>query len=49
MVEKNARLQLENSDWKSESGGYSGHNNLNVSVAEEAKEDDQYAMSSLQG
>jgi hypothetical protein len=36
MVENNARLQLES---KSESGG--GYNNLNVSVAEEATEDEK--------
>jgi hypothetical protein len=44
MAEKNARLQLENS--KSESGGYGG---LNVSVAEEAKEDDHHVTSPVQG
>lgn len=35
MARKNTRLQLESSNWTSESGGY---NNLNVSVAEEMKE-----------
>lgn len=46
MAEKNARLQLENSDWKSESGGYN-----NVSVAEEVKEDEsnEYVRSLGQG
>jgi hypothetical protein len=39
MVEKSARLQMESS--KSESGSYGGYHNQNVSVAEEAKEDDQ--------
>ncbi|XP_028402439.1 uncharacterized protein LOC114525371 isoform X2 [Dendronephthya gigantea] len=37
MVRQNARLQLESSNWTSESGGY---NNFNVSVAEEMKEND---------
>ena len=47
MAEKNARLHLESS--KSESGGYGGYDNQNVSVAEEAKEDEQYDASPVQG
>ena len=47
MVEKNARLQLESS--KSESGGYGGYNNLNLSVAEEAKEADHGVTSPVRG
>ncbi|CAB4021159.1 adhesion G- coupled receptor D1-like [Paramuricea clavata] len=47
MVEKNTRLQAERS--KSESAGHGGYNNLNVSVDEEAKEDDVHVMSTVQG
>ncbi|CAB4008983.1 adhesion G- coupled receptor D1-like, partial [Paramuricea clavata] len=48
MVEKSARLQLESNGWKSESAGHGGNNNLNVSVAEEARENENM-MSPLQG
>ena len=42
MAEKSARLQLEStSDWKSESGGYGANRNLDVSVAEEAREEEK--------
>ncbi|CAB4000493.1 Hypothetical predicted protein [Paramuricea clavata] len=47
MVEKNTRQQVERS--KFESAGYSGHNNLNVSIAEKAKEDDLHVTSPVQG
>jgi hypothetical protein len=47
MVEKSARLQLDSS--KSESGGYGGYHNQNLSVAEEAKEDDQEVTSFVEG
>jgi hypothetical protein len=47
MIEKNTRLQEERS--KSESAGHGGYNNLNVSVDEEAKEDDVHVMSTVQG
>jgi hypothetical protein len=43
MVKKNARLQLESME--SESAGYGGYNNLNVSVAQEMNEDDVYVTS----
>ena len=43
MVKKNARLQLESRE--SESAGYGGYNNLNVSVAQEVNEDDVYVTS----
>ncbi|CAB4016253.1 adhesion G- coupled receptor D1-like [Paramuricea clavata] len=46
MVESTARLQLERS--KSESSGNGGYNNLNISVAEEANEDDVYVTSTVQ-
>lgn len=51
MAEKNGRLQLENNDWKPDTGGYGGNRNLNVSVAEEAREEDeiQYVARSIQG
>ena len=50
MAEKTGRLQLENNDWKSDSGGYGGNRNVDVSVAEEAREDEiQYAARSVQG
>lgn len=48
MVEKSARLQLESNGWKSESGGHGENNNLNVSVAEQARENENM-MSPLQG
>ena len=48
MVEKSARLQLESNGWKSESGGHGENNNLNVSVAEQARENEN-TMSPLQG
>ena len=42
MAEKSARLQLESaSNWKSESGGYGANRNLDVSVADEAKEEEK--------
>ena len=47
MVEKNMRLQEERS--KSESAGHGEYNNLNVSVDEEAKEDDVHVMLTVQG
>ncbi|CAB4010984.1 Brain-specific angiogenesis inhibitor 3, partial [Paramuricea clavata] len=43
MVKKNARLQLESRE--SESAGYEGYNNLNMSVTREANEDDVYVTS----
>ncbi|CAB3981559.1 Hypothetical predicted protein [Paramuricea clavata] len=48
MVEKNSRLQAERS--KSESAGYGGYNNQNVSVAVKAEEDVVYVTSpAIQG